>query len=184
MNYKKLAIWLGIPLAMIVVWALVVYLPIEAGTKKKQTMINAILKERKDMETNIMTMSRQMQTQENARKAYNEFLAQTPSIDRMPGFIGGLVRDARSKGMAVGSLNGNYNSLDAANKGIVNPVFEMSLKGGFLDMGKFLETISNKTAFKGVQKARIAFDEKDNAVLAGRFVIEFKALKGRPGEGK
>ena len=184
MNYKKLAVWLGIPLAMIVVWALAVYLPVEAGAKKKQNMINAILKERKDMETNIMTISRQAQTQENARKAYNEFLAQTPSIDRMPGFMGGLLKDARSKGMAVGNLNGNYNSLDTAHKGVVNPVFEMNIKGGFLDMGKFLEEISQKTAFKGVQKARIAFDDKDNAVLAGRFVIEFKALKGRPGEGK
>lgn len=184
MNYKKLAIWLGIPLAMIVVWALVVYLPIDAGAKKKQSMINAILKERKDMETSIMTMSQQVQTQDNARKAYNEFLAQTPSIDRMPGFISGLLRDARSKGMAVGNLNGNYNSLDSAHRGIVNPVFEMNIKGEFLDMGKFLEEISNKTAFKGVQKARIAFDDKDNTILAGRFVVEFKALKGRPGEGK
>ena len=49
MNYKKLALWLGIPLAMIIVWALAVYLPIEAGSKKKQNTINAILKERKDM---------------------------------------------------------------------------------------------------------------------------------------
>ena len=131
-----------------------------------------------------MTMSQQMQTQEGLKEAYNEFLTQTPSMDRMPGFIGGLLKDARSKGMAVGNLSGNYSSIDTAHRGIVNPVFEMNIKGGFLDMGKFLEEISQKTAFKGVQKARIAFDDKDNAVLSGRFVIEFKALKGRPGEGK
>ncbi len=184
MNYKKLAVWFGIPLAMIIVWVFAVYLPINAGANKKQNTINAILKERKDIETNVMSMSREIQTQEGLKKSYNDFLDQTPSIDKMPGFMGALVRDARSKGMAVENLNGHYNSMDTARKGIVNPVFEMGLKGGFLDMGKYLEEISQKTAFKGVQKARIAYDDKDNAVLAGRFVIEFKALKGRPGEGK
>ena len=95
-----------------------------------------------------------------------------------------MLRDARSRGMAVERLDGQYSSMDSARRGIVNPVFAMDLKGGFLDMGKFLEEISRKTAFKGVQKARIAYDDKDNTLLAGRFVIEFKALKGIPGEGK
>jgi hypothetical protein len=184
MNYKKLAIWFGIPLVMIVFWVLAVYLPMDAGAKKKQNMINSILRERKDMEMSIMSMSQQIQTQAGLKKSYNDFLNQTPPIDKMPGFIGSLVRDARSKGMAVERLNGYYSSMDMVRKGIVAPVFEMGLKGGFLDMGKFLEEISQKTAFKGIQKARIAYDDRDNTVLAGRFVIEFKALKGRPGEGK
>lgn len=184
MNYKKLAVWFGVPLVMIIVWVFAVYLPIEVGAKKKQNTVNAILKERKDIETNITSMSQEIQSQENLKKVYDNFLSQTPSIDKMPGFMGGLVRDARSKGMAVENLNGHYNSIDTARKGIVNPVFEMGIKGGFLDMGKYLEEISQKTAFKGIQKARIAYDDKDNSVLTGRFVIEFKALKGRPGEGK
>ncbi len=184
MNYKKLAILVGVPVIMIVVWVLGVYLPIDAQAKKKQNSINTILKERKDMEASIMVMSQEIQTQETLKKVYNEFLSQTPTIDKMPGFMGSLVRDARSKGMAVERLNGYYSSIDVANKGIVNPVFEMGLKGQFLDIGKFIEEISQKTAFKGVQKARVAYNENDGSILTGRFVIEFKALKGRPGEGK
>ncbi len=88
MNYKKLAIWFGIPLVMIVVWVLAVYLPIDAGAKKKQNMINSILKERKDMEMSIMSMSQQIQTQAGLKKSYNDFLNQTPTIDKMPGFMG------------------------------------------------------------------------------------------------
>lgn len=184
MNYKRLATWLGIPLAIIIVWVLAVYLPIDAEAKKKQNTLDSILKERKDVETNVMSMSLQIQAQKSLKSAYNDFLRQTPAIDKMPGFIGSLLRDARSRGMAVERLDGQYSSMDSARRGIVNPVFAMDLKGGFLDMGKFLEEISRKTAFKGVQKARIAYDDKDNTLLAGRFAIEFKALKGIPGEGK
>lgn len=61
MNYKRLATWLGIPLAIIIVWVLAVYLPIDAEAKKKQNTLDSILKERKDVETNVMSMSLQIQ---------------------------------------------------------------------------------------------------------------------------
>lgn len=184
MNYKKLAILIGIPLVLAILWVLAVYLPIEAQAQKKQIMVKTVINERKDLETSIIAMSQQAQNQESLKKSYNDFLSQTPTIDRMPGFMSGLVRDARLKGMAVERLDGHYGSMDTSQKGIINPVFELSLKGSFLDMGKFLEELSEKTAYKDVQKARIAYEDKDNSVLTGRFVIEFKTLKGRSLESK
>ncbi len=184
MSYKNLLIWIGAPLVIIVLWVLVVYMPIDAQAKKGQNAINSILKERKDMETSIMTMSQQMQTQENLKRSYDDFLSQTPTIEKMAGFMANVVNAAKTRGMGVERLSGQYNTMDLSQKGIMNPVFELGLKGGFLDMGRFLEELSEKTAFKGVQKARIAYDERDYPVLSGRFVVEFKALKGRPLEGK
>ncbi len=67
---------------------------------------------------------------------------------------------------------------------MLNPVFEVGLKGGFLEMGRFLEDLSNKTAFKSVQAARIGYDEREYPQLSGRFMIEFKALKGKKSESK
>ena len=66
----------------------------------------------------------------------------------------------------------------------MNPVFEVGLKGGFLEMGRFLEDLSNRTAFKGIKAARISYDDKEYPQLNGRFVIEFKALKGKKSESK
>ena len=92
---------------------------------------------------------------------------------------------AKSKGVAIGSLSGYYSSLDISQKaGLVNPVFEMGLRGGFLEMGHFLENLSSRTAFKGIQAARIDYDEKTYPQLNGKFVVEFKALKGRKSESK
>jgi hypothetical protein len=74
--------------------------------------------------------------------------------------------------------------MDIAHKNIVHPVFEMGIKGRFLDMGQFLEELSARTAYGSIKQARIACDEKEYPVLSGRFVIEFKALKERAREGK
>ncbi len=184
MSYKKLIILLSIPLAMIVVWVFAVYLPIEAQAKKKQNMINSILQQRKELETKIASISQQMHTQESLKRTYNTLMSQTPSVDKMPDFMDGLLRDAKSRGMAVGRLGGFYDGIDSSEKGILNPVFEINLKGGFFDVGKFLESISAKSSFKVIKNARIGYDDSDNSTLTGKFLIEFKALQGRPGESK
>jgi hypothetical protein len=92
---------------------------------------------------------------------------------------------AKSRGMSVGSLSGYYNTIDVVQGvGLVNPVFELGLRGSFLEMGRFLEDLSARTAFKGIQAARIDYSEKEYPLLTGKFVIEFKALKGRKSESK
>lgn len=184
MNYKNLLIWIGAPIVVIVLWVLIVYMPIDSLAKKGHNEINSILKERKDLETSLVTMSQQTQTQEKLKRSYDDFLVQTPTIERMADFMAGVVNGARMRGMGVEGLSGQYNTMDLSQKSVINPVFELGLKGRFLDMGRFIEDLSEKTAFKGVQKARIVYDEKEHPVLSGRFVIEFKALKERSLEGK
>ncbi|MEN6616743.1 MAG: hypothetical protein ABFD12_09320, partial [Syntrophorhabdus sp.] len=71
MNYKNLAIWIGAPLALIVIWVLAVYMPITMQVKKKQKSIDSILKERKDLESQLVNMSLQAKTQDDLKKRYN-----------------------------------------------------------------------------------------------------------------
>lgn len=184
MNYKNLAIWIGAPLALIVIWVLAVYMPITMQVKKKQKSIDSILKERKDLESQLVNMSLQAKTQDDLKKKYNEFLVETPTLQTMPVFMGAVLNEARSRGMDVRRLDGQYSTLDTSQKGIVNPVFEMNLKGGFLDIGKFLEDLSRRSAFKSIQKAKLGHDEKESQVLSGKFLIEFKVLKDKSLESK
>jgi Tfp pilus assembly protein PilO len=184
MSYKNL-IWLaGLPVAIILVWILAVYVPMSAQATRGQNSLNAVLQERKALETTLLTMTQQVQTQASLKKSYDEFLSQAPTIDRMGQFMAGVVHSAKSRGMSLERLNGEYSSMEASRQNVIHPVFEMGVKGKFLDMGRFLEELSGKTAFAGIRKARIAYDEKEYPVLSGRFVIEFKALKERTFEGK
>jgi len=184
MSYKNLIWSVGLPVAIILVWILAVYIPMSVQATRGQNSLNAVLQERKALETNLLTMTQQVQTQASLKKSYNEFLSQAPTIDRMGQFMAGVVHSAKSRGMSLERLNGEYSSMEASRQNVIHPVFEMGVKGKFLDMGRFLEELSGKTAFAGIRKARIAYDEKEYPVLSGRFVIEFKALKERTFEGK
>jgi Tfp pilus assembly protein PilO len=184
MSYKNL-LWLAGPaVAIILLWVFAVYIPISAQAKKGQSSLNSVLQERKALETSILTMTQQVQSQETLKKSYDEFLTRAPAVGRMGEYMTGVVQAAKLRGMSLDRLSGQYDTMEVSNKNIVHPVFEMGLKGRFLDMGRFLEELSGQTAYGSIKQAMIVYDEKDYPVLSGRFVIEFKALKERTREGK
>jgi Tfp pilus assembly protein PilO len=184
MSYKNL-IWLAGPaLAIILLWVFAVYLPISLQAKKGQTSLDAVLKERKALETSILTITREVQAQETLKKSYDEFLTRAPAVSRMGEFMAGVVRSAKARGMSLDGLNGQYESMETSRRNVVHPVFDIAMKGKFLDMGRFLEELSGQTAYGSIRQARIMYNEKEYPVLSGRFVIEFKALKERTLEGK
>ena len=185
MNSKSFYLWFGLPVLVVVAWVLLVYMPMNSGLKNKEGKLTAIKNERQTVEKDMKDFVGDATSQKRLQQSYDEFMSQAPVVERMPEYMKNVMNIAKSKGITIGSLSGYYGSLDTSQKaGLVNPVFEMGLRGGFLEMGRFLEDLSSRTAFKGIQAAHINYDEKEYPQLAGKFVIEFKALKGRKSESK
>jgi hypothetical protein len=185
MNFKSLYLWFGLPILVIAAWVLLVYIPIDSGTKSKEKKLTAIKNERQTVEKDMKDFVGEVAAQKRLQETYGEFMGQTPVVERMPEYMKNVINTAKNKGVTVASLSGYYNSLDVSQKaGLVNPVFDVGLKGGFLEIGRFLEDLSNRTAFKGIQAARISYDEKEYPQLTGKVIIEFKALKGKKSESK
>jgi hypothetical protein len=185
MNFKSPYLWFGLPVLVVVAWVLLVYMPMNSGVKNKEGKLTAIKNERQIVEKDMKDFVGDATSQKRLQQSYDEFMGQTPVVERMPEYMKNVMNMAKSKGITIGSLSGYYNFLDVSQRaGLVNPVFEVGLRGGFLEMGRFLEDLSNRTAFKGIQAAHISYDEKEYPQLNGRFVIEFKALKGRKSESK
>lgn len=185
MNFKSLYIWFGMPVLIIAAWIALVYIPADSAMKKKESQLSVIKNERQKLDGNLKDLTIEARTQENLQQSYNYFMRQAPVIEKMPEYMRSVMQMAKNKGVAIGSLHGYYNSIDVSqNKGLLYPVFEMGLKGGFLEMGRFLEELSGKSGFKGVQKAYISYEEKEYPALNGKFVIEFKALKGKKRESQ
>ena len=185
MNFRSLYLWFGLPILVIVAWVFLIYVPMDLGTKNKEGKLTAIKNERQTLERDVKDFAGEVTTQRKLKASYDEFMGQAPVVERIPEYMKNVMNMAKSKGITIESLNGYYSSLDISQKAeLVNPVFEIGLRGGFLEMGRFLEDLSNRTAFKGVQAARINYDEKEYPQLNGKFVIEFKALKGKKSESK
>jgi hypothetical protein len=185
MNFKSSYLWFGLPVLVVVAWILLVYMPMDSGAKNRERKLTTIKNERQSIERDMKDFVGEVTTQKRLQESYDEFMGQTPVVERMPEYMKNVMNMARNKGIVVGGLSGYYSSLDVSQRaGLVNPVFEVGLRGGFLEMGRFLEDLSNRTAFKGVQAARVSYDEKEYPQLSGKFVIEFKALKGKKSESK
>jgi Tfp pilus assembly protein PilO len=185
MNFRSFYLWFGLPVLVIAAWVFLIYMPMDSGVKIKEGRLTVIKNERQAVERDMKDFVGEATTQRSLQASYDEFMGQTPVVERMPEYMKNVMNMAKSKGITIGSLSGYYSSLDVSQKaGLVNPVFEIGLRGGFLEMGRFLEDLSNRTAFKGIQAARINYDEKEYPQLTGKFVIEFKALKGRKSESK
>ena len=85
---------------------------------------------------------------------------------------------ARGKGIYVDDMGSLFSSMeDRQAKAVANPVFEITVKGRYLQIGRFLEELEKNKAFKGVLKASLVYDEKQYPVLTGKFVIQFKARR-------
>ena len=185
MNSKSFYIWFGTPVLVVLIWIFAAYMPMKSAADKKEIELTAIKKERQQLDLSIQGVTLNAQVQEKLRQSYTAFVSQAPLIERMPEYMKNTVRMAKERGIAVNSLHGYYTSLDAAGRpGFMNPVFEAGLMGNFLDIGTFLEELSGRVGFKSINAAKISCDEKDYPVVSGKFVIEFKALRGQKGESK
>jgi len=185
MRFKSIYIWYGTPLALIVIWVFAVYIPFSSQVRNRERSLESVKQERKQVETSIITISRQAKSDDKWKESLNEFKAQAPLIDMMPDFIREIEKAARNRGVIVDNVTSIHSTIDTEQKSyVINPVFEFELKGGFLETGRFLEELSKRIAFRGIQKARISYNEKQYPPVTGRYTIEFKALKGKIFEGK
>jgi Tfp pilus assembly protein PilO len=185
MNSKSFYIWFGLPVLVIAAWVFLAYIPMHSAMQTREGTLTVVKNERQKLDASIMNLASEARTQKQLQQAYNEFMNQAPVMEKMPEYVRNVMKMAQDKGVAVKSLHGYYNTLELSQKaGLANPEFEVELKGGFLEMGRFLEELSGKAGFSAIHAARIGYDDKEYPTLTGKFVIEFKALKGKKNESK
>ena len=185
MNFKRMYIWFALPLILFVIWFSLVFIPLNSGIKSRESDLARITSDTQSLEKAMKELLNRSSDQKRLHESYEQFMAQTPTVDRMPEYMKSLTGLARMRGVLVETISARYDTIDPSqNSQIFNPVFEMGLKGDFLDMGRFLEDMSRKGAYKNVQAARIDYSDKEYPQLSGNFAIEFKALKDVLSESK
>jgi hypothetical protein len=106
------------------------------------------------------------------------FQTNIPVFDEFPGVMKDITGRAKKNGIFITEFNSLFTSIDKKRASMLTyPIFEVGLKGRFLEIGKFLEELENDNTFKGILGARLSYDDKEYPVLTGKFVIEFKAWK-------
>jgi len=180
MKFKIIYIWFGLPFILIIVWVLAFYIPISSKIKIKEREILSIKQQVQAINNDINNIILMNVKGKETRQLVKTISGEMPFFDEFPDFMVRLAKSTRSKGVSLDILNSLVTSADFEKKTfLVNPVFEIGLKGKYISMGRFLEDLTNQMVFKKIIKAHISYNEKEYPDLTGMFMIEFKALKGR-----
>ena len=180
MRFKSLYVWIGIPVIVVIVWFLVFYMPMKAEINNKKNELQEVKKQTEKVETDIKGLMEMKRKEESIKASLKEYQGQIPLFDNFPDFIHTVAGAARKGGLALDRFSGTFRTLDLQPKTILTyPVFEIGLKGRFVEMGKFLEQVSASKAYRKIVKGQISYTDKEYPLLAGKFEIEFKAWKER-----
>lgn len=185
MKFKSIYIWFSIPILLIVIWFLVVYIPVNAGMRKKDMQLTDAKNQRLTLEKSMKDLINETSTQKKLHESYDYFMSEMPVVGGLPDYMKALMNTAKNKGVLINRVNAHYDTVDINQKtNLINPVFDLSLNGDFLEIGRFLEEMSHKSAYRKIQFARFNYTDKEYPQLSGQFVVELKALKGNPNESK
>ena len=180
MRFKGLYAWIGLPIICAAVWFFFIYMPMKAEINNKRNELNEVKQQVQKAQADINALTEMKRKEESIKASLKEYRGQIPLFDNFPDFIYQVAGGARKSGLVLDKFSGTFKSLDMQPKTILTyPIFEVGLKGRFMEMGKFLEQVSSSRAYRKIMKGQIAYNEKEYPLLAGKFEIEFKAWKER-----
>jgi Tfp pilus assembly protein PilO len=180
MKFKGFYLWIGVPIVCVAVWFFFFYVPTKAEIKNKRNELNEVKQQTQKVEDDIRALTEMKRKEDGIKTSLREYRGQIPLFDNFPDFIYQVAGEARKSGLVLDRFSGTFKTLDLQAKTILTyPVFEVGLKGRFMEMGKFLEQVSSSRAYRKVMRGQITYNEKEYPVLAGKFEIEFKAWKER-----
>jgi hypothetical protein len=185
MRFKTIYIWYGLPVFLVILWLGLVFYPISSSIKAKEIELAKVRQESKAADISLKTMIETRDKEAHWKKSIDEFKAYAPELDRFSDVMKEFKRLAQGRGVAIEHMTHVFDSVDIEQPStIITPSFEMEIKGRFMEMGRFLEEIVNQPIYRGITKAQISYNEKEYPVLTGKYIVAFKAMKGRASEGK
>ncbi len=182
MRFKSLYIWIALLIIIPVAWFFFFFMPTKGDINNREKELQEVRKQTEKVDADIKGLMELKRKEESIKASLREYQGQIPLFDNFPEFIHQVAGTARRSGLVLDKFSGMFKTLDMQPKTILTyPVFELGLKGRFLEIGKFLEQMSSSKAFRKIVKGQISYTDKEYPLLTGKFDIEFKAWKERSG---
>ncbi len=179
MKFKPFHLWAVLPVILIVAWFVLFYSPVSSKNRLKERELMRVKAEKVTAENEVNRLRALRKREMEAKSRIENMSADIPRYEDLPRFIKGITEMAKAKGALVEDFGSIFLPQEDQQSGpVMNPVMEITVKGRYLQMGRFLEELERNKAFKGVVKARMTYEEKQYPVLTGIFVVQFRAKRG------
>jgi Tfp pilus assembly protein PilO len=178
MKFKAVYLWALLPVLVVVGWVIAFYEPVSSKNHSREKEVLQVKAEELNLDNEISRLTALRKKEGETKSRIEDISAHIPRWEKLPEFMKSVALMAKGKGILIQDFSVVPSSLEEQRTTLVaNPIFEVSVKGRYLQIGRFLEDLADNKAFKGVVTGAISYDEKEYPVLTGRFVLQFKARK-------
>jgi Tfp pilus assembly protein PilO len=185
MKFRRFYLWIALPVVIIIAWVVFFYWPLAKETRLRKQEMAATIKEIEGADSELTATGTLLEKERQIKQSLTELYNRIPHLAELPDLMRWMVKKAKQDGLALEVVQGNVSALQGTgNSGVVHPVFEVRVKGRFLDVGRFLGDLETRALFKGVTSARIAGDDRDNPIVLAKCALELNAWRERFVEGK
>jgi len=182
MRFRLIYLWFSLPILIVVLWFLAFYMPVSSYLDKQNKELATMQRSRETVESSIKDLIEVRKRDTQTRLSLDEMSRTMPMYQQFPSVIKAVAESGKKEGLIFEALNSGILPADPQQpSSLVKPSLDITSKGRFLDIGKFLENIEQQKGYKRIADGRLSYSDKDYPVLTGRFLIEFRAWKGEYG---
>ena len=178
MKLKKVHVYLFLPFIFSALWLSLFYYPLGAAVEENKKKLTELRKEREKVEREVEYLFQINRKSKELEATLRELKSKIPEIGGSVTFLKEMVSEGRKKGVRVETITSLFSSFKSLEgKRFVYPVFEVTLKGRFVEMGKFLEDLNEKEVVSGIIGGRLYVDEREYPNVTGKITLEIRAFK-------
>lgn len=166
------------PIILFLLWLFIIFFPLSSRIKERKERLAQTKTQIEEVERQIKTYGTLKKKKEEIDLRLNEIKEKVNSIDRIHETMKEVTLLAKRQNLSIEGFSSLFTSFDELKgKSFVYPAFEISIKGRFLNIGRFLEELQKRKTIAGIYKARLFLEEKDYPFVQGKVVIEIMAKR-------
>jgi Tfp pilus assembly protein PilO len=178
MRFRGIYLWFAIPVLLAVGWILVYYIPMTSRIKSKERELSALKEEYQNIDRGIYEITKNKDRMDTLRASLREIYTEIPTTEGLPDFMKEMTTNSKRFGVVITGFNSNFSSMSLLSTSpVANLAFEISIKGRFKEIGRFLDDMESRMAYRRIKKASITYDDKEYPILTCKLLVELKTLK-------
>lgn len=179
MRFKITYFWFSLPILIGILWLFAFYIPVSSLIEKQRVELSTARRTRETMGNAVRDILEARKKDTQARLSLDGISKSMPMYHQFPSLIKAIAETGQRGGIVFDSFNSLVLPNDSQQiPSLVKPALDMTLKGRFLDIGKFLEGVEKQKGYKRIADGKVSYVDKDYPELTGKFLIEFRAWKG------
>lgn len=179
MRFKITYFWFSLPILIGILWFFAFYIPVSSLIEKQRAELSTVQRTRETMGNAVRDILEARKKDAQARSSLDGISNSILMYHQFPTLIKAIAETGKRGGIVFDSFSGIVLPNDSQQiPSLIKPALDMTLKGRFLDIGKFLEGVEKQKGYKRIADGKISYTDKDYPELTGKFLIEFRARKG------